>query len=182
MMKKQGILYIVIIAITILVLVVIFQEQKIQTIMTSLDKQTVEYKENQRELNELKADKEKLNDDLNKRRDINKKLESINSNMTKLIEDITIVELSNWELKIEDIEDDNALIIQDLFTHPELIPHEGVLGGKMYFSKVYLLNKNWVYSIYEDGHIQGFALFRYHRDKNNDIVWKLIDSFLLGEL
>lgn len=68
---------------------------------------------------------------------------------------------------------------QDLSARPELIPHEPVLGGRMYFvpDGVQVLNDRWVLAVFEDGHIRGQALMEYEVAYGN-ITWQVVDSFL----
>lgn len=74
-------------------------------------------------------------------------------------------------------------IIADLLNHNELIPYDGVLGGKMWFcskENVYVLSDKWVYAYFDDGHINGYMLLRYSVS-NGIISWKVIDSYLFGQ-
>lgn len=74
-------------------------------------------------------------------------------------------------------------IIADLLNHNELIPHDGVLGGKMGFcskENVYVLSDKWVYAYFDDGHINGYMLLRYSVS-NGIISWKVIESYLFGQ-
>ena len=68
-------------------------------------------------------------------------------------------------------------LIADLLKHNELIPFDGVLGGKMTFwkDKVFVISDRWIIAYFEDGHISGNMLLRY--DVENGVVsWKVIDS------
>jgi len=74
-------------------------------------------------------------------------------------------------------------IINDLISHPELIPYDGVLGGKMGFyypDEIRVLTDRWVLAGFDDGHINGYMLLSYSID-NGKISWKVIDSYLDGE-
>ncbi|MFC1489593.1 hypothetical protein ACFL6K_00115 [Candidatus Latescibacterota bacterium] len=78
---------------------------------------------------------------------------------------------------------ENKLIIDYLVKHPELIPFPGVLGGKMRFvpnSKydIRVLTPQWIYAIFEDGHIRGHMLLEYNISNGNDITMKSIDAYL----
>ncbi|MDX9872858.1 MAG: hypothetical protein RBT41_10640 [Clostridia bacterium] len=71
-------------------------------------------------------------------------------------------------------------IVDDLIKHSELIPYQGVLGGKMdFYSKedIFVISDRWVLAYFEDGHIGGNILLEY-RIKNKNISWKVIDSYL----
>ena len=70
-------------------------------------------------------------------------------------------------------------LAEDLAGQPELIPHEPVLGGQMYFvpEGIHVLNDRWVLAVFEDGHIRGQALFEYEVAYGN-ITWQLVDSYL----
>jgi len=71
-------------------------------------------------------------------------------------------------------------IVNDLLKHKELIPYDGVLGGKMGFhsrDNVYVLSDKWVYAYFDDGHINGYMLLNYSVN-NGNISWKVIDSYL----
>lgn len=64
----------------------------------------------------------------------------------------------------------------DLAKHPELIPAEGTLGGRMGFydpGRIWILNGRWVYADFEDGHIGGTVLMEY-RVENGRITWRWI--------
>lgn len=72
-------------------------------------------------------------------------------------------------------------IILDLKQHNNLIPYEGVLGGKMGFyddKKIFILSDKWVLAWFDDGHIAGYMLLKYQLNKNG-ISWKAIDSYLI---
>jgi hypothetical protein len=68
-------------------------------------------------------------------------------------------------------------ILKDLFNNPQLIPHEGVLGGTMRFHSMddlKLINGSWAYARYEDGHITGEMLLEYQVGRNGTISWNVI--------
>lgn len=74
-------------------------------------------------------------------------------------------------------------IISDLIKHNELIPYDGVLGGKMGFyskEKIFVLSDKWVYAYFDDGHINGYMLLSYNVN-NGNISWKVINSYLFGQ-
>ena len=72
-----------------------------------------------------------------------------------------------------------VLLRNDLAQQPELIPHEPVLGGSMYFvpDGIHILNDRWVLATFEDGHIRGQMLLEYDIAHGN-VVWQVIESYL----
>jgi hypothetical protein len=68
---------------------------------------------------------------------------------------------------------------RDLMSKPEVITMSGVLGGTMRIfseSDIRILNDSWVYAQFDDGHIQGAAIFSYSRGQDGRITWKLLES------
>jgi len=86
-------------------------------------------------------------------------------------------EASIFKLKDMGI-DDYTVIADDLRVHTELIGFEGVVGGTMQFSDIFVMNDQWVYARFEDGHIMGYGLFMYTIEANKDITWGVMDSVL----
>ena len=86
------------------------------------------------------------------------------------------------ELERKGIKGGSNQIINDLLKHNELIPFEGILGGKMAFrkDKIFVISDRWVLAYFEDGHISGNMLLRYNV-KNGVIIWKVIDSYVFGQ-
>ena len=66
-----------------------------------------------------------------------------------------------------------------LVAQPELIPHEPVLGGQMYFvpEGIHVLNDRWVLATFEDGHIRGQMLLEYDV-AHGSVTWQVIESYL----
>ncbi|MBU2489526.1 MAG: hypothetical protein KKA60_09065 [Proteobacteria bacterium] len=68
----------------------------------------------------------------------------------------------------------------DLMAHPELIPMEGVVGGRMGFydpAAIFVLNQRWVYAACNDGHIRAHLLLSYDLSPSGEISWKVLDGF-----
>lgn len=86
------------------------------------------------------------------------------------------------ELKRKGLDGGPDQVVADLLKHNELIPYEGVLGGKMAFFKdnTYVISDKWVLAYFEDGHMNGNMLLGYSV-KSGIISWKVIDSYLLGQ-
>ncbi len=79
------------------------------------------------------------------------------------------------ENPVEDIRADLAL-------RPDIIPHEGVLGGRMGFyfpERIYVLTDRWVLAYFEDGHRGGRLLLRYDVGESGRISWEVIRSYLI---
>ncbi len=71
-------------------------------------------------------------------------------------------------------------LLEDLATHDELLPVEGVLGGTMKWWPEYsvVLNEKYVFGYFEDGHILGYALLKYSFDKDDNLKWQLINTYM----
>jgi hypothetical protein len=68
-------------------------------------------------------------------------------------------------------------LVDDLASHPELIPIEGVLGGRMAFQdvdRIRVMSESWVYAPFSDGHISGEAIYAYQVAEDGDISWRLV--------
>ncbi|MBK1693003.1 hypothetical protein [Ectothiorhodospira mobilis] len=67
----------------------------------------------------------------------------------------------------------------DLRAHPELIPHDPVLGGRFFFMPggVRVLNDRWVLAVFEDGHVRGQMLLEYSLHSGG-IRWRVLASAL----
>lgn len=83
-------------------------------------------------------------------------------------------------LKSHGLHDPIRDLTADLQKHPELIPHKGVLGGRMGFydpGSIHILDTKWVLAGFDDGHIYGNALLEYQLSKG-EITWRIIDSYI----
>jgi hypothetical protein len=58
----------------------------------------------------------------------------------------------------------------------ELIPLKAVLGGKMSFGNIQILSSEWLIANFEDGHIQGRAIYKYKLNKNNELEFELLSA------
>ena len=71
-------------------------------------------------------------------------------------------------------------IIADLMKHPELIPYQGSVGGKMgFYSKkdIYVVSTNMVRASFDDGHKEGWMLLEYEVQDGNEISWKVLEAY-----
>ncbi len=69
-----------------------------------------------------------------------------------------------------------AFIVKALRSDPELIPEKGVLGGKMQFINTEILNERFIWAEFEDGHINGQAIYQYRLSKEGKPQFKLISK------
>ena len=67
-------------------------------------------------------------------------------------------------------------IENNLRERPELIPLKPVLGGAMHFLNIQLLGSEWVIADYEDGHIQGRAIYKYTLNNKGELEFELLNS------
>ncbi len=84
------------------------------------------------------------------------------------------------DLKTNNIDDLISHLKTDLKKRKDLIPYKGVLGGTMGFydeNRIHILNHQWVYAYFEDGHIGGEMLLEYDISEDGKINWKVIASF-----
>ncbi|MBN2771783.1 MAG: hypothetical protein JXR90_13905 [Spirochaetes bacterium] len=92
-------------------------------------------------------------------------------------------ELNKWAIvnfKKAGLDDPVKDIKADLMQHPELIPYDGVLGGRMGFyseNGIRIIN-DWVFAYFEDGHIGGYMVLEYKVSQGGKISWKVLYSHL----
>lgn len=67
-------------------------------------------------------------------------------------------------------------IENNLRERPELIPLKPVLGGTMRFINIQLLGREWIIADYEDGHIQGRAIYKYTLNNKGELEFDLLTS------
>ena len=69
------------------------------------------------------------------------------------------------------------IVVDELLTRPELIPYEGTLGGTMGFyseENIQVLNDQWVFARFEDGHVQGSMLLEYTFGVDGELRWTVL--------
>ncbi len=73
-----------------------------------------------------------------------------------------------------------AALLATLSEQSELIPISGVLGGTMQWwpENSIVLNEKWVFGYFEDGHILGYALLNYSFDASNQLIWRVVETFV----
>jgi hypothetical protein len=82
------------------------------------------------------------------------------------------------------LRDPIAQIVDSLVSHPEVIPHAGVLGGTMGFyarDAISVLDEARVYARFDDGHIEGFGLFQFEIRPDTSIAWTVLYSTVDAE-
>lgn len=86
----------------------------------------------------------------------------------------------DWEAigKALKSEDPAERLRSDLLARNDLIPWEGVLGGRMAIpgpESIWFFAPNWALAYVEDGHIAGYLLFRF-RIRGEKIEWIPVDA------
>lgn len=79
------------------------------------------------------------------------------------------------------LSDPISQIVDSLQAHPEIIPFDGVLGGTMGFyhpDRIHVLNPNWVYAEFDDGHVCGHGVFAYAILADTSFAWTLVTAAL----
>jgi len=70
----------------------------------------------------------------------------------------------------------SEFIERNLRERPELIPLKPVLGGTMHFTNMQLLSREWIIADYEDGHIQGRAIYKFELNNKGELEFELLNS------
>lgn len=76
----------------------------------------------------------------------------------------------------DSIPNPEEFIVEALKNQPELIPEEGVLGGTMQFINAEILNHRFIWAEFEDGHINGEALYSYKLSENGEPEFEFISE------
>jgi hypothetical protein len=74
-------------------------------------------------------------------------------------------------------------IVASLQAHASVIPHEGVLGGRMGFyvaDLIYVLDARTVFARFTDGHIEGSGVFQFTVLPDSTIAWTVLSSRIDG--
>lgn len=110
-------------------------------------------------------------------------LQTVNDSLTKLFS-AEKPEAIKWYEPLYDgknllrkgIANPAEFIEKSLREQPELIPIQGVLGGTMRFSEIQPVSSEWVIANYEDGHIEGRAIYSYTLNSKGKLEFKLLDA------
>jgi hypothetical protein len=92
---------------------------------------------------------------------------------------VLLAEFEIARLRDLGLQDPVADLKADLTSHPEIIPYEGVLGGRMSFydkDAMVFLPGGYVYAPADDGHYEVHALLRYEVSQGGAIRWRLVDA------
>ncbi|NLN48682.1 MAG: hypothetical protein GX154_06260 [Clostridiales bacterium] len=168
--KKERIVWILLVAALITVFAVIFAKGQVKS--ADIEQKIVQL---ETEKNELKAIEEEMC----------KKVTMLENELENNLKIINGFSVNNpnilISLKRQGFNGSIQDIIDDLVRHDELIPHKGVLGGKMGFyhkDNIYVLSDRRVFAYFEDGHISGYAMLGY-KIKDDVITWEVIDSYIV---
>ena len=188
-MKKWPVIVFSLMGIVIILLIVLvigkqqqLDESKLQ--QAELESELSQFQEKQQNENQQEevATLEEENDDLKQEleylQQINTSLEKEKEDLKEAIEDLIVIDdASIYQLKKKGIEDINV-IKESLMANNTVIPFDGVLGGTMQFTQVYVLNDIWAYGQFDDGHILGYGLFKYTIDDGQNISWEVVEAML----
>lgn len=87
-----------------------------------------------------------------------------------------------------DAEYDGKALIENGITNPtefiekelrertELIPSKAVLGGTMHFGNIQLLSREWLIADFNDGHVQGRAIYRYKLNEKGQLKFEILNA------
>lgn len=184
MIKKRIILLLFVIYSTVTLSLLLVKNEEVLSLKKTIKSNEIQYskgmEENNKQYHTLTNKVETL---LEQRKILKGTIEELNEEkqeLTNLIQELITIDGASMErLKNMGISD-HTQIANDLLSHSELISYDGVLGGTMRFTKIYILNDKWAYGRFEDGHKQGYGLYEYIIDKDRNISWKVIDSILDG--
>ncbi len=126
---------------------------------------TVENDENDNEIDSLRVRTEQL--------------ETENDSLKRALRLMKSEKIRKFPASFNEIEKPEELIFNALEKRPDLIPKDAVLGGQMRFINYEILNDKFIWAEYEDGHINGKAIYEYHLNENGEMKFKLLTQ--LGE-
>jgi hypothetical protein len=128
---------------------------------------------------EIYDTKDNYKDALNECESIKKRLVvKINLLEHKLLMPVALSNRDVEEMKKKGLNNPPQDLRDDLKKHDELIPYDGVLGGKMSFlddKDIWILTEKWILAYFEDGHICGYMILKYDVTKEGKINWQVLD-------
>lgn len=87
-----------------------------------------------------------------------------------------IPEYNGAHLTRQGITNPEKFVESALQKRTDLIPSEAVLGGTMNFGKIQLLGNKWVIADYNNGHIQGRAIYEYLLNDKKVLEFRVLAS------
>ncbi len=123
-----------------------------------------------------KAEEEKTKLKIN---DLKAQVDALKVENDSLQKELLLLESRNpvvFSEAFDSITNPEAFIVEALKSDPELIPEEGVLGGKMQFINTEILNERFIWAEFEDGHINGQAIYQYRLSKEGKPQFRLISK------
>ncbi|WP_018477283.1 hypothetical protein [Pontibacter roseus] len=96
---------------------------------------------------------------------------------TEFVDELgSLSEIDIQKLRQKGLRNPEADLMNDLNRKQgQLIPAEGVLGGKMAIRDSRILNDRYAMAYFEDGHNGGYMVLKYEV-KDGNITWKVVDS------
>lgn len=76
------------------------------------------------------------------------------------------------------VENPEEFIENSLRENTELIPLKPVLGGTMNFGKVQILSSEWLIASFDDGHVEGRAIYKYKLNDKGELEFELLNAML----
>ena len=76
----------------------------------------------------------------------------------------------------DSLENPEEFIVNALMQDSTLIPDQAVLGGKMHFIDTEILNERFIWAEYEDGHINGKAIYEYELSEEGKPKFRFISK------
>ncbi len=111
--------------------------------------------------------------------DLESRIDNLSLKNDSLKKQLKLVKSRNpivYSKDFDTLENPETFITRALKKDTSLIPAEGILGGKMYFTGTEILNERFIWAEYEDGHIQASAIFSYKMGNNHQPEFKLISE------
>lgn len=124
--------------------------------------------------NEAQEEKAKL-----KINDLNAQIDALKVENDSLKEELLLLKSRNpivFSEAFDSIENAEIFIVEALKSNPDLIPEKAVLGGTMQFTDTEILNERFIWAGFEDGHINGQAIYQYRLSKEGSPQFKLISK------
>lgn len=76
------------------------------------------------------------------------------------------------------VENPEEFIKNNLRKRSDLIPLKAVLGGTMSFGNIQLLSSEWLIASFDDGHVEGRAIYKYKLNDKGELEFELLNAML----